>query len=99
MFLFSALQLLAQANTDGAANSQPGGGLLGMFAPILMVMVLFYFLVLRPGRRQEDERRTMLSALKKGDTVVTQGGLIDVVATIKDKGDEVILKVDEGSNT
>jgi preprotein translocase subunit YajC len=49
-------------------------------------------------KRQEQERKTLLSALKKNDKVVTSGGIIGIVAAVKEKEDEVILKVDESSN-
>jgi preprotein translocase subunit YajC len=49
-------------------------------------------------KRQEQERKTLLSALKKNDKVVTSGGIIGIVASVKEKEDEVMLKVDESSN-
>jgi preprotein translocase subunit YajC len=66
--------------------------------PILAIGVLFYFLMIRPQRRQEKERQALLSALKKNDKVVTSGGIIGIVASVNEKQDEVTLKVDESSN-
>jgi len=60
--------------------------------------VLFWFFMIRPMKRQEQERKALLSALKKNDKVVTSGGIIGIVASVKEKEDEVMLKVDESSN-
>ena len=69
-----------------------------MLITLLPIMLLFYLLILRPGKRQEQERQAMLSAIKKNDKVVTSGGLIGTVAAIKDNEDEVTLRVDDSSN-
>jgi preprotein translocase subunit YajC len=95
--LFATFLLLAEAQGEGQAGP-PGGGLPGLLITLLPIMVLFYFLIIRPGKRQEQERQAMLSAVKKNDRVVTSGGLIGTVAAIKDNEDEVTLRVDESSN-
>jgi preprotein translocase subunit YajC len=69
-----------------------------MLLPMVAIAFLFYFLMIRPMRKQEQERQTLLSSLKKNDRVVTSGGLIGTVASIKEKEDEVTLKVDESGN-
>jgi preprotein translocase subunit YajC len=85
--------LLAQA--DGAQPPQGGGQLL-TFMPLVLIVILGYFLLMRPMRKQQREQQNMLAALKKNDKVITSGGLIGIVANVKD--DEVTLKVDESSN-
>jgi len=65
--------------------------------PIFMVLAMFavmYFLVLRPQSKKQKELQKMLAELKKGDDVVTQGGLIGKVSGIKDN--ELTLQVQEG---
>jgi preprotein translocase subunit YajC len=62
---------------------------------VLMVVVLYFFLF-RGQRKTEQKRKTMLSEMKKGDRVMTIGGLIARVVSIE--GDEVVLKVDESAN-
>ena len=49
-------------------------------------------------KKQEKERKTLLEALKKNDRVLTSGGIIGVIANIREKDDEIVLKVDENSN-
>jgi preprotein translocase subunit YajC len=73
-----------------------GGGFLeqGSFLPFLiMIGVLFYFLLLRPMRKQEQERQSLLSNLKKNDDVLTIGGIYGTVVAVSDKDDEVTVKV------
>ena len=84
---------IAQAAGGGAAA--PGGGLLGN--PLLMMVLIFgvfYFLVIRPQSKKAKLHQQMLTELKKGDEVETQGGLIGRISGIKD--DEITLQVQEG---
>ena len=63
--------------------------------PILIVLMLYMFLF-RPKSKEAKEQKAMLSALKRGDRVMTIGGLIGSVVEVR--GDEVVLKVDESNN-
>jgi preprotein translocase subunit YajC len=74
---------------------QPGGGSPFMqFMPLILIFAVFYFLVIRPQSRKAKQHQQMLSALKKGDDVVTSGGVIGRVTGIKDE--EITLQVQEG---
>jgi preprotein translocase subunit YajC len=75
----------------------PAGGGFEMFLPFIAVAVLFYFLLIRPQRREQATRESMLAALKKNDKVVTIGGMIGTVANISSDGQEVTLKVDDNT--
>jgi len=83
---------------EQAPDAQGQGNLLFTLFPFLIIGVLGWFLMIRPMKRQEHERQALLAALKKNDKVVTSGGIIGIVASIKEKEDEVTLKVDESSN-
>ena len=83
--------LVAQDNNTGMWTS-----VLFMWLPI---GVLFYFLLIRPQRREQAKRQAMLSAVKKNDRVVTAGGIYGVVANVHREADEVTLRVDETTNT
>jgi len=61
------------------------------FAPIAVVCLILYVLVIRPQQRQAKEHRKMLDALKAGDRVLTQGGIYGTVANLK--GGVVVLKI------
>src|SRR5262245_39067932 len=78
------------AFADGAAPAGPGGGLLGM-APWVAIFVIFYFLLVRPQQKQAKELQKMVDGLKRGDRVLTQGGLYGTVSAVKGKVLEVKL--------
>jgi preprotein translocase subunit YajC len=59
----------------GQAGSTPPGGTLLSFVPIILMVLVFYFLIIRPANKQRKEHEQLLQALKKGDEVVTNGGL------------------------
>jgi preprotein translocase subunit YajC len=61
--------------------------------PFLFIFLIFYFLLIRPQARRQKEHAQMLDSLKKGDRVLTQGGLYGVVVGTKD--DVVVLKIAE----
>ena len=77
----------AYAQTAGG----PGGGqaALMQFLPLVFIFVIFYFLMIRPQQRRMKEHRAMIDAVKKGDTVVTAGGLIGKVTRVQDSEVEV----------
>ncbi len=80
----------------GMGGTQPaGGGGAGFIFYFILLFLIFYFLLIQPQRRKEKEHRQMLASLKKGDKVVTLGGIHGVVVNIKDK--TVVLKVDDNT--
>jgi preprotein translocase subunit YajC len=68
-----------------------------MLPPLVAIAFVFYFFVIRPQRREQTSRESMLAALKKNDRVVTIGGIIASVANISSDGQEVTLKVDDNT--
>jgi len=81
--------------------ARPGGGAAEgatfwvQLVPFLFIFVIFYFLLIRPQARRQREQAQMLANLKKGDRVLTQGGLFGVVVGTKD--DVVVLKIAENT--
>jgi len=61
--------------------------------PIILIFIIFYFLLIRPQKKAQDEHKKMVSGLKKNDEVVTSGGIHGTIANVKD--DTVTLKVDD----
>lgn len=57
------------------AQAAPGGGLFEMMFPFLIIIMLFYFLMIRPQQKRQKEHEAQLSAAEKGDRVVTSGGI------------------------
>jgi preprotein translocase subunit YajC len=73
---------------------QSGGGaaaVLVQLVPIALVLVIFFFLVIRPQQRERRRREEMLAALKKGDRVVTTGGLIGTIVGLTER--KLTLKI------
>lgn len=83
------------------AYAQGGGGLdagspLGMvlqFLPFILVFVIFYFLLVRPQMKRQRELQKMVEGLKRGDRVLTSGGMYGEVMDLKEKS--VVLKIGE----
>ena len=65
------------------------------WAPFILIAVLFYLLFIVPTRRERQRQQQLLNGLKKNDEVVTSAGILGVVTSIKDTGDEVTIRSDE----
>lgn len=87
MLLFNLLEDAA-ANVQGTPQQNMGFSLI----MIVAMVAIFYFLLIRPQKKQEKETKKMLDNLKKGDKVVTIGGIYGVVSSLKDNS--VVVKVD-----
>ena len=74
---------------EGAATANP----LMTFLPFVAIIAIFYFLIIRPQNKKQKETQKMLSALKKGDKIVTIGGIHGTIQNVKEQ--TVIVKVDE----
>jgi preprotein translocase subunit YajC len=74
------------------AYAQDVAGLMGgavQFAPLVLIFIVFYFLLIRPQQQRQKEVKSMLAALKRGDKVVTGGGILGTVTKTKDNEIEV----------
>ncbi len=63
-----------------------------------MIVLLYFFMILKPQRQREQTHKTLLQNLKKNDRVVTIGGIYGVVVNVQREQDEVTIKVDESTN-
>jgi preprotein translocase subunit YajC len=79
----------------GAQGAEPatGGSAFLQFVPFIAIIAIFYFLIIRPQNKKQKDTQRMLNALKKGDKVVTIGGIHGVIQSVKEHS--VILKVDD----
>ncbi|GAB6392716.1 MAG: preprotein translocase, YajC subunit [Treponematales bacterium] len=91
-FVFSLLSA-AQQNGGGAAEAPSGAAAFVQFIPFIAIIAIFYFLIIRPQNKKQKETQKMLAALKKGDKIVTIGGIHGVIHSVKENS--VIVKVDE----
>jgi preprotein translocase subunit YajC len=69
---------------------------MGPFIPIILIIAVFYFIIIRPQQRQAKQRQDLLGALKVNDRVQTVGGLLATVVDVREH--KVRLKIDETSN-
>jgi preprotein translocase subunit YajC len=65
--------------------------------PMLIIMMLFYFMLLRPQKRKEHEHREMVRNVKENDRVVTIGGIYGVVTNVQRDAERVTIRVDEAT--
>ncbi len=75
----------------GAEQSNP----LTMFLPLILIFIVFYFFIIRPQKKKEDTRKKMIEAVKKGDKIITIGGVHGTVTQVDETS--VLAQVD--SNT
>lgn len=89
----------ATSPVDSSKPPPPPGWLafLQPFGPLILILVVFWFLVIGSKRKQDRQRREMLESIKKGDRVQTIGGILGTVLDVRE--DRLVLKVDESSNT
>lgn len=78
--------LISPAYAQDAASMMAGAQ---QFLPLLLIFGVFYFLLIRPQQQRARDTKTMLAALKRGDRVVTGGGIIGTVARVREGSDEV----------
>jgi len=71
------------------------GDIFGMILPLVMIMVVFWFLLIRPQQRKMKEHQELLKKISRGDTVISNGGLIGKVVKIVDDNE---LQVEVGEN-
>ena len=90
-------QLLAFQAAD------PGSGIMNTIIMFGLMFLILYFMIIRPQQKRQKEQQKMLESLKKGDKIVTSGGIHGVISGIDDKtllveiADKVKIKVDRGS--
>ena len=88
--------IFAQVTTSAAPSVQTTqttqGNPLMTLVPFVLIIVVFYFLMIRPQQKQRKEHETMLGQLKAGDRVITSGGIYGTVASVSDK--TIMVRVD-----
>ena len=78
------------------AYAQDAAGIMAsatQFLPLLLIFGVFYFLLIRPQQTRQKETKRMLSELRRGDKVVTAGGIVGVVQRVKEGSDEVEVEI------
>lgn len=84
-----------QTSSNGAATASNSAGFLTTIVPFVVIIVIFYFFLIRPQNKKQKETQKMIDALKKGDKIVTIGGIHGVISSTKEK--TVVVKVDDNT--
>ena len=87
--MFATPAFAQAAAGSGAASAMTS------FLPLILIFGIMYFLLIRPQQKKMKQHRTMVEALRKGDSVLTQGGIIGKVTRVKEDG-EVEVEIAEG---
>lgn len=90
--------LISSAHAQAASAAGAGDGGLAsspvlQFAPLILIFVVFYFLMIRPQQQQQKELKTKLSAVRKGDRVLTAGGIVGVVQRAREGAAEIEVEI------
>ncbi|MBA5726688.1 preprotein translocase subunit YajC [Bombella mellum] len=91
-FLFSTAYA-ADAGTGGGAFSSAA---MLQYAPIVLVFVVFYFLLIRPQQKRQRELREEQNSLRRGDRIVTAGGILGTVQNTRDDSQEIDVEIAPG---
>jgi len=89
-FMFSPLAIVP-------AQAAGGGDFILQLLPIILMIVIFYFLLFRPQQQRVAAHRQMVENIRRGDTIVTQGGLIGKVTRVKDGDAEIEVELNENN--
>ncbi|MFQ5347448.1 MAG: preprotein translocase subunit YajC [Rhodothalassiaceae bacterium] len=87
--------LISPAFAQATGGTAPGGSLLDMLLPFALVGLIFYFLLIRPQQKRMKQHRAMIESVRRGDTIVTSGGIIGKVTKVAD--DEVQVEIADGT--
>jgi preprotein translocase subunit YajC len=86
---------ITSAYAQAASGAAVGPGMLGQLLPIALIIPVFYFLLIRPQQKKAKEHKALVAAVKRGDRVVTTGGILGVITKVIDNN-EVQLEISEG---
>ncbi len=83
--------------TPAYAQAAGGGGsALASFIPLILIFAIMYFLLIRPQQKKLKDHQAMVEALRRGDQVVTQGGIIGKVTRVREEGNEIEVEIASG---
>jgi len=74
----------APATPSTGAGAQQQGSPLGLFVPMILILVIMYFLMIRPQTQQRKQQMKVQDTLKSGDRIVTTAGIVGIVISVKD---------------
>jgi preprotein translocase subunit YajC len=89
---------ISQAFAQAAGAAAPGGGMEGLlqFAPLVLIFVVFYFLMIRPQQKRQKQHQATVRAAKRGDRIVTSGGIVGVISKANEADNDVEVEIAQG---
>ncbi|MFQ5822926.1 MAG: preprotein translocase subunit YajC [bacterium] len=75
------------------SGSPDGANPLALWMPFILIFAIMYFLIFRPQAKKQKQQQAMIQSLKKGDKVITAGGIFGTIAGIKEKDNTLIIKI------
>ena len=88
------MSLITPAFAQGAAT--PSGDMILQFVPFVLIFVIMWFLIIRPQQRRVREHREMINNVRRGDTVVTSGGIVGKVTRVVEDAGELEVEIADG---
>lgn len=91
--MFESIAWAMGAPPGGAGHAGGMQDIISSFMPLIVIFAIFYFLLIKPQQKKAKEHKDMLAAIKKGDKVITNGGIYGLVEQVNDKS--IVLKIAE----
>ena len=87
----------SEIEVDATANTQEGAAEISSslmsFLPLIIIFIIFYFLIIRPQQKKMKEHKRMINAIKRGDKVVTTGGMIGTVTKVDNNNAHLTIEI------
>ena len=71
---------------------------IGQFIPLILIFVIFYFFLIRPQQKKVKEHKNMVQNLKRGDSIVTAGGIVGKIVKATENSEEITVEISKGVN-
>ena len=84
--------LISEAHAQDAAGGLASAQVM-QFLPLVLIFVVFYFLMIRPQQQQQKTLKAQIASVKRGDRVLTAGGIVGVVQKVKDGANEIEVEI------
>ncbi|MCW8834571.1 MAG: preprotein translocase subunit YajC [Colwellia sp.] len=85
------------STAHAAAAPAPAGGGMEMIIMLAVFGLVFYFMIYRPQAKRMKDHKSLMSALSKGDEVLTQGGIVGKIVKVSDEKDFIVVSITEGT--
>ncbi|MFC1725250.1 preprotein translocase subunit YajC [candidate division KSB1 bacterium] len=85
--------MITDAFAMAGSGGQSGSAGILSFLPLMLIIFILYFLLIRPQAKKQKEHKMMLEAIRKGDKILTSGGIVGTISGFKEKENTLIVKI------